>query len=64
MQRARWTRPSCLIMLALFVLLVAALVWLVSGEPLRTPNPATITKATPTYDTDVPPSEQPGGRGD
>ena len=62
MQRARWRRPSCLVMLALLVLLLAVLAWLVSGEALRTPNPSTVTKATSTYDTDVPASEQPGGR--
>ena len=61
MQRARWTRPSCLVMLALLLLLVVAIAWLASGDALRTPNPATVTKSTPTYDTDVPASEKPGG---
>ena len=61
MQRANWSRPSCLVMLALFVVLVAAIVWLASGDALRTPSPSSITKSTPTYDTDVPPSEKPGG---
>ena len=61
MQRARWSRPSCLVMLALFVVLVAAIVWLASGDALRTPGPSSVTKSTPTYDTDVPPSEKPGG---
>lgn len=60
MRRARWNRPSCLVMLALLALLVGALVWLVSGEALRTPNPAAVTESTPTYDTDVP-SERPVG---
>jgi|GEM_PF-2460470 len=59
MQRARWTRPSCLIMLALFVLLLGALVWLISGDPLRTPSPTAVPKETSTYDTDVP-SPRPG----
>jgi hypothetical protein len=62
MQRARWTRPSCLIMLVLSVLLVAAIALLASGILLRKPNPATVTKETTTYDTDVPSPQKPGGR--
>jgi hypothetical protein len=61
MQRARWTRPSCLIMLALAVLLVGAIAFLASGVLLRTPNPASVTKETTTYGTDVP-SQKPAGR--
>jgi hypothetical protein len=59
MDRARWTRPSCLVMLALLAIVIATFLWLVSGEALRTPNPATVTKATTTYDTDIPPSQPP-----
>ena len=62
MRRARWSRPSCMVMLVLLVLLLAALAWLASGQGLRTPNPVTITKETPTYDTDVPASERPPQR--
>lgn len=62
MHRARWNRPSCLVMLALAAVLIGLLVWLALGDPLRTPNPATITKETPTYDTDVPPAAVPRGR--
>ena len=61
MQRARWRKPSCLVMIVLFVLLIGAIAWLASGEALRTPNPASVTKSTPTYDTDVPAGEQPDG---
>ena len=61
MKRARWTRPSCLVMLAIFVVLLAAIAWLASGDALRTPSSSSVTRATPTYDTDVPPSEKPGG---
>lgn len=59
MRGQQWKRPSCLIMLAVLALLLAAIAWLASGSALMTPNPQTVTKATPTYDTDVP-SEQPG----
>jgi len=62
MHGANLKRPSCIIMLVLFAIAIAVLVWAISGEPLRKPNPATITKATTTYDTDIPPSEPPGGR--
>jgi len=60
MQRARWNRPSCLIMLALLVLLLGSLVWLIFGNPLRTPSPTAVPKESTTYDTDVP-SPGPGG---
>ena len=60
MQRARWTRPSCLVMLVLLVLLLAILGWLVSGYALRTPAPTSVTKSTSTYDTDVPSPDTPG----
>ena len=59
MQRARWKQPSCLVMLALLALLLGALVWLLSGHPLRTPSPTAVPKETTTYDTDVP-SPKPG----
>lgn len=59
MQRARWTRPSCLVMLVLLALLLAAFAWLISGDALRTPAPTSVTKETPTYDTDVPSPEKP-----
>ncbi len=63
MHRARWNRPSCLVMLALALalLLVAAVAWFASGELLRTPSPTAIPKETQTYDTDVP---QAPGSGD
>lgn len=61
MQRARWTRPSCLVMLALLALLLAAIAWLASGDALRTPSPTAVPKETPTYDTDVPSRKTPGG---
>lgn len=59
MQRARWTRPSCLVMLGMLALLLAAFVWLVSGQALRTPAPTAVPKASPTYDTDVPSQDKP-----
>ena len=59
MQRAQWKRPSCLVMLALLAVLLGALVWLVWGDPLRTPSPTAVPKETTTYDTDVP-SPKPG----
>ena len=62
MHRARWNRPSCLVMLAVATLLLAALVWLAIGDPLRTPNPMTVTKESPTYDTDVPSQPAPDRR--
>lgn len=54
MQRVRWSRPSCIVMLILFAVALAALAWLVSGSALKTPNPASVTRETPAYDTDVP----------
>ena len=60
MHGANLKRPSCMIMLVLFVIAIAVLIWAISGEPLRKPNPATITKETTTYDTDIP-SKPPGG---
>jgi hypothetical protein len=62
MQRARWRQPSCLIMMVLFVLLVAAILWLASGYMLRTPAPTAVPRETTTYDTDVPSQRSPGGR--
>lgn len=59
MQRARWNRPSCLVMLVLLVLLLAVLAWLASGEALRTPSPQSVPKETSTYGTDVPSPEKP-----
>ena len=44
-----------LIMLALLALLLGALVWLISGDPLRTPSSTPVPKKSSTYDTDVPP---------
>jgi hypothetical protein len=61
MQRARWNRPSCLVMLGLLALLLAALAWLASGDPLRTPSPTSVPKETQTYDTDVPSPKKPSG---
>jgi hypothetical protein len=61
MQRARWSRPSCLVMLGVLALLLAAFGWLVSGYALRTPSPTSVPKSSPTYDTDVPSREKPGG---
>lgn len=49
-------------MLALFVLLIGAIAFLASGTLLRTPNPASVTKETPTYDTDVPAQQKPAER--
>jgi len=60
MKRAHWSRPSCVVMTALFILLVAAIVWLASGTLLRTPGPGAVTRKTPAYDTDVP-AKQPDG---
>ncbi|HEX8216615.1 MAG TPA: hypothetical protein VF577_04030 [Allosphingosinicella sp.] len=62
MQRAQWNRPSCILMLALLALLLGALVWLISGDPLRTPSPTSVPKETSTYDTDVPSSKPGDGR--
>lgn len=62
MQRARWTRPSCLIMTILFALLIAAIAWLASGYLLSTPAPTAVTRETPAYDTDTPSPRQGGGR--
>ena len=61
MQGARWNRPSCLIMLALLALLLGAIVWLASGEALRTPSPTAVPKETTTYATDLPSPAKPGG---
>jgi hypothetical protein len=62
MQCAQWKRPSCLVMLVLLALLLAALAWLVSGEALRTPSPQSVTRETPTYDTNVPSEKPPADR--
>jgi cytoskeletal protein RodZ len=61
MQREKWKRPSCLLMLALLAVMLAALAWLVSGYALQTPSPTSVTKSTTTYDTDVPSPEKPSG---
>jgi hypothetical protein len=50
-----------MVMLAMLAVLLAAIVWLASGDALRTPAPGSVTKATPTYDTDVPSRKTPGG---
>ncbi|HZF95265.1 MAG TPA: hypothetical protein VEZ20_10400 [Allosphingosinicella sp.] len=60
MQRARWTRPSCLVMTILFVLLVAAIGLLASGYLLRTPAPTSVPRESQTYDTDTPSQRDPG----
>lgn len=60
MDRARLTRPSCIVMLLLFLVGVGVILWLAFGSPLRTPSPAAVTKETPTYDTDVPSGDRPG----
>lgn len=62
MQRARWSRPSCLVMTVLFVLLLAAIAWLASGDLLRTPSPQSVPRPSGTYDTDIPASNQPPRR--
>lgn len=62
MQRARWNRLSCLVMLALLVLLLGALAWLALGDPLSTPSPTAVPKETSTYDTDIPSSKPSDGR--
>lgn len=54
MQREQWNRPSCLIMLAVLVLLLGVLGWLAFGGAPRTPSAESVTRETPTYDTDVP----------
>jgi hypothetical protein len=41
-------------MLGLLALLLGALLWLIAGDPLRTPSPTAVQKETTTYDTDVP----------
>lgn len=61
MQNARWKRPSCIVIIVLLVLMLAAIGWLASGTLLRTPNPTAVTTETPTYDTDVP-AQQPTSR--
>lgn len=60
MQRARWSRPSCLVMAILALLLVAAIGVLASGYLLRTPNPTAVPRETSTYDTDTPSRREPG----
>lgn len=60
MQRAQWSRPSCLVMIVLFALLLGAIAWLASGDPLRTPNPQQVTRETTTYDKDIPSGQRPG----
>ena len=62
MKRARWSRPSCIVMMLLFALLIAAIAWLASGYLLRTPSPGAVTRETPAYDTDTPSKTQPGSR--
>lgn len=59
MQRARWNRPSCLVMLGVFAALLGVLAWLAFGGAPRTPSPESVTRETPTYDTDVPSSAPP-----
>jgi hypothetical protein len=54
MQRARWSRPSCLVMLILALLLVAAIAVLASGYLLRTPSPSAVPRESSTYGTDKP----------
>ena len=54
MDRARLSKPSCIVMLLLFAIAIALLVWLIFGSPPRTPSPTSVTRETPTYDTDVP----------
>jgi hypothetical protein len=62
MQRARWTRPSCLVMTILFVLLLAAIALLASGYLVRTPSPTAVPRESQTYDTDTPSQRDPGSR--
>ena len=62
MQHARWKRPSCLIMIVLFVLLIAAIGVLASGYLVRTPNPTAVPRESSTYDTDTPSQQPPTGR--
>ena len=62
MQRARWTRPSCLVMTILFVLLLAAIGLLASGYLVRTPSPTAVPAESQTYDTDTPSQRDPGSR--
>ena len=62
MHRARWSKPSCIVMMLLFVLLVGAIGWLASGYMLRTPSPTAVPRETPAYDTDTPAKPPPGGR--
>jgi lipopolysaccharide export system protein LptC len=59
MGRPSLKRPSCIVQLVLLAIILAAFGWLVSGYALRTPNPSTVTKETPTYDTDVPSQRDP-----
>ena len=62
MQHARWKRPSCLVMIVLFVLLVGAIAVLASGYLVRTPSPTAVLRETSTYDTDTPSQVDPSGR--
>ncbi|HEX8525619.1 hypothetical protein [Allosphingosinicella sp.] len=61
MESARWSRPSCIVILLLLAAAIGILVWLIFGSPARTPSPTSITTETPTYDTDVP-AAPPRGR--
>ena len=60
MHRARFTRPSCIVFLLLFAIVLGVLIWLAFGSPLRTPAPTAVPKETTTYDTDIPSSDRPG----
>ena len=62
MHRARWSRPSCLVMTILFVLLIGAIVLLASGYLLRTPSPTAVPRESSTYDTDTPSQRDPSVR--
>jgi hypothetical protein len=46
-------------MLGMFAVLLGVLAWLAFGGAPRTPSPESVTKETPTYDTDVPSSAPP-----
>jgi len=54
MGRPSLKRPSCIVMIVIGVLLLAAIAWLASGYALRTPSPTSVPKESTTYDTDVP----------
>jgi hypothetical protein len=62
MRRAHWSKPSCIVMMAAFVLLIAAIAWLASGYLVRTPSPGAVTRETPEYDTDTPSKTPSDGR--